>query len=331
VSEELVATTARWPSVSVVMPVRNEATDLEDAVASVLAQRYPIDFDVVLAVAPSDDGTTDIARRLAENSHRVHIIDNPEGTTPAGLNRAIDVATSDVIVRVDGHARLDQGYIERAVETLCRTGAVNVGGVQRAIGRTPFEDAVALAMHSWVGTGGARYRVGGSGGPVDTVYLGVFLREALEAVGGFDEELIRNQDYELNIRLRDRGGVVWFDPDLEVEYRPRGTLTKLARQYFEYGWWKAVVASRHPASLRPRQVAPVAIVVMLALSIVTGRRVRLLRWARAGYAGGVIAAATSTGTSPGSRFRLMAILPVMHIAWGGGFVASVVTRAARAR
>jgi succinoglycan biosynthesis protein ExoA len=331
VSDDLVTTTEHWPTVSVIMPIRNEAAGLEEAVASVLDQGYPAAVDVILAVAPSDDRTSDLAVQLARASSRVHVVDNPEGTTPAGLNRAISVATGDVIVRVDGHARLGGGYIQRAVDTLLRTGAVNVGGVQRAVGRTPFEQAVALSMHSWAGTGGARYRVGGSAGPTDTVYLGVFRRDALDAVGRFDEQLIRNQDYELNIRLRAAGGVVWFDPSLEVEYRPRGTFAKLARQYFEYGWWKAVVASRHPTSMRPRQIAPVAIVVMLGLSALFGRRVRVLRWARAAYIAGIIAGATATGTEAGSRIRLLAILPVMHVAWGGGFIASAVSASARAR
>ena len=115
-------------------------------------------------------------------------------------------------MRVDGHAELSAGYIRRAVETLRRTGAANVGGVQRAAGTTPFERAVADAMSSRFGTGDATFHYGGTEGPTDTVYLGVFDRAAIEAVGLFDERLLRNQDYELNIRLREAGGVVWFDP-----------------------------------------------------------------------------------------------------------------------
>src|SRR5690606_26187862 len=131
-----------WPSVSVVMPIRNEAADLEAAVESVLAQAYPYEFDVCLAVAPSEDGTERIAEQLAARNPRVRVVANPTGTTPAGLNAAIAATTGDVIVRVDGHASLSPGYIRRAVETMRRTGAVNVGGIQAAIGHTPFERAV---------------------------------------------------------------------------------------------------------------------------------------------------------------------------------------------
>ncbi|MEX2627586.1 MAG: glycosyltransferase, partial [Ilumatobacteraceae bacterium] len=163
-----------WPTVSVVMPVRNEAQNLRAAVEAVLAQDYPRPFDVCLAIGPSDDGTEAIVRAISEGSDRVTIVDNPAGTTPAGLNAAIRASNGEVTVRVDGHSRLSSGYIRRAVETMAATGAVNVGGIQHAVGQTPFEEAVAAAMTSWLGTGGSRYRVGGKPGPVDTVYLGVF-------------------------------------------------------------------------------------------------------------------------------------------------------------
>jgi succinoglycan biosynthesis protein ExoA len=191
-----------WPTVSVVMPIRNEAEHLERAIESILSQHYPLPFDVCLAVAPSDDGTESLAKRLASGNDRVKVVSNTLGVTPAGLNAAIAATTGEVVVRVDGHSALSEGYIRRAVETMRLTGAVNVGGVQDAKGETPFEEAVAAAMTSWLGTGGSRFHVGGAEGSVDTVYLGVFDRAAGDTVGWFDERLVRNQDYELNIRLR---------------------------------------------------------------------------------------------------------------------------------
>ena len=128
----------------------------------------------------------------------------------------------------------------------------------------------AAATTSWLGTGGGAYRGGGAGGAVETVYLGVFVRSAIEAVGLFDERLIRNQDYELNIRLRKAGGTVWFDPELSVGYRPRGSWRSLARQYFEYGQWKAVVMRLHPESARLRQLAPPVAVAGIVLSTLYG-------------------------------------------------------------
>ena len=141
------------------------------------------------------------------------------------------------------------------------------------------ERAVGLAMTTPLGAGDARWRLGGPAGPVDTVYLGVFRRDALEEAGGFDAALARNQDYELNWRLRERGRTVWFDPALEVAYRPRGSLAQLARQYYDYGWWKRAMLRRHPASLRRRQLAAPLLVSGLAGSAL------LRRWARRRRAG----------------------------------------------
>ncbi len=264
---------AAWPDVDVVMPIRNEALHLEVALASVRRQAYPGRVRIVLGIGPSGDGTEALAERLAADSDDLTVVANPSGKTPSALNAAIRASSAPVIVRVDGHSELSAGYIRRAVEILRETGACNVGGIQRPEPTTPFEQAVADATTSLLGTGGASYRVGTQAGPVDTVYLGVFDRSAIEAVGLFDEQLIRNQDYELNIRLRDAGGVVWFDPTLSVGYRPRSTWSALARQYYEYGWWKAVVLRKHPHSLRLRQLVPPVGIIGVALGTIVG-----LRW-----------------------------------------------------
>ena len=302
-----------WPTVSVVMPIRNEAENLRTAVEAVLAQEYPLPFEVCLAVAPSDDGTNEIARELAASSDRVMVVDNVAATTPAGLNAAIRATVGEVVVRVDGHAKLSDGYIRRAVETMSTTGAVNVGGIQHAVGQTPFEEAVAAAMTSWLGTGGSKFHVGGNAGSVDTVYLGVFRRKAIEAVGLFDERLIRNQDYELNIRLRAAGGIIWFDPTLRVTYRPRGTFGSLAKQYWEYGWWKAEVAVRHPTTVRLRQLAPPLAVIGLAGALPLALRSRSARLLLASYAGAVGSVATVQ-----RRGWLVVIYPTMHVSWSLG-------------
>jgi len=311
------------------MPVRNEAENLAGAVAAVVAQDYPRSFEVCLAVAPSDDGTAAEAGRLAARWPAVSVVDNPVGSTPAGLNAGIAATTGEVVVRVDAHAELSAGYVTTAVRTMAETGAVNVGGVQEAVGTTPFEQAVAVAMTSPVGTGGGKVHLGGPAGPVDTVYLGVFWRPALRAVGGFDDTLVRNQDYELNIRLREVGGTVWFDPRLRVRYRPRGSWKALARQYYQYGWWKQVVARRHPGSLRARQVAPVVATVALAASVAVPR----WRWSprvQAGYAGLVaVAAAAGSGGDAATAVRLAVVFPTMHLSWGAGFLASAARALAR--
>jgi glycosyltransferase involved in cell wall biosynthesis len=275
---------------------------------------------VCLAVGPSTDGTEAIAADLAAANPRVRVVDNPRGVTPAALNAAITATSGEVVVRVDGHAELSPGYIERAVRTLGRTGAVNVGGVQRAEGTTPFERAVARAMTSPLGVGGARFHTGGVEGAVDTVYLGVFRRDALVAAGMFDEDLIRNQDYELNIRLRAAGGIVWFDPDLWVSYRPRPTLRRLARQYFEYGTWKRRVVRMHPRSLKPRQALPPIATVAIGLGLVLGPFWWPAWIVPAVYAAAILLGAALTGGTVGTAARLVLVYPTMHLSWGLGFL-----------
>ena len=310
-----------WPTVSVIMPIRNEAAHLEAAVASVLAQDYPEPFEVCLAVAPSDDDTEGVAARITASETRVTVVPNPAGVTPVALNTAIAATTGEIIVRVDGHARLSDGYIRRAVETMVTTGAVNVGGMQVPEPETPFEEAVAAATTSWLGTGGASYRVGGTPGPVDTVYLGVFDRAAGDQVGWFAADLIRNQDYELNIRLRKAGGTVWFDPGLSVGYRPRGSWTALAKQYYEYGFWKAEVVRRHPDSLRARQFAPAVLPAVLVSAVLAGFRHR--RWwsIPAGYVGLLLVGTRSP--------RLAVLIAVQHLSWGAGATRQLLVRRTR--
>lgn len=309
---------AASPNVSVIIPARDAAGHIGDAVRSALVQ--PEVGEVVVAAA--DLATRRAAEAVADS--RVRTVDNPPGTTPAALNRALALSSGDLIVRCDAHAVLPPGYVKRILETMASTGAANVGGRQVPKGETVFEEAVALAMVSPIGAGDARYRIGGAAGPVDTVYLGAFSRKAIEEAGGFDETLVRNQDYELNWRLREAGGTVWFDPELAVTYRPRGTVADLWRQYFEYGFWKRIVLRRHPGSLRWRQLMPPALVAALAASVIL---VPVDRRLAAITPVAYLALTTGAGALDAVRTRRAAALlePValwtMHLAWGSGFIA----------
>lgn len=318
-------TSGPHPSVSVVIPARQSADTVGDAVVSALSQDYPGDLEVVVAVG-SDDGTA--AAAIAAGAR---VVPNPTGTTPAGLNAAIAASSGEVVVRCDAHAVLPPGYVRRAVETLRRTGAGNVGGMQVPTGRTGWERAIAYAMASPLGAGDARYRIGGEEGPVDTVYLGVFPRSLLEQVGGFDESLERNQDYEMNWRIRDSGGTVWFDPQLRVAYRPRGTLGALWRQYRDYGRWKREMLRRHPDSLRLRQLAAPALVLGLAASLPAAVVWRPALALPVSYAVVVSAFGVAAGLRERDAAGLGAgpALAVMHISWGLGFLSGQSSRKAR--
>ena len=207
---------------------------------------------------------------LARVHGNVRIVDNPTGRTPAGLNAAIAGSSGAVIVRVDGHAMIPPDYVSTAVRVLEETGADNVGGIMAAEGTTDFECAVARAMTSRFGVGGAAFHVGGEPGPALTVYLGSFTRAALDRVGGYDESMERAQDWEMNLRIRESGGIVWFTPRMRVVYRPRPTIRALARQYHDYGRWRREVARRHPQTLSLRYLAPPVMVVAVLLGAILG-------------------------------------------------------------
>ena len=309
--------------ISVILPVLNEEKYLEDAVNAILAQQYDGKIEVILAVAPSDDRTLQIAQRLHMNDPRVVIVENPSGRTAAGLNLAIAASQYSIIVRVDGHANIPNNYCELVSEVLETTGAVNVGGVMAAEGKSLFEKSVARAMRSPLGVGASRFHTGGSAGEVDTVYLGAFRKEALLAAGGFDERFTRAQDWELNFRLRQAGGVVYFDPRLVVTYRPRSTVKALAKQYFEYGRWRRVVSRRHQGTINYRYLAPPFTVAATLISLILGWLVSPFLFIPAlVYAVFILIASVVIGKSVGEFLCLPTILLTMHISWGLGFLTS---------
>lgn len=318
------------PSVSVVMPIRNEERHLRAAVERVLEQHYPGELEVVLSVGPSQDATREVAHALAGGDPRVTVVDNPSGYTPAGMNIGIATARHDIIVRVDGHGELSPGYITLAVDLLESTGAANVGGLMDAQGSTPLEQAIATAYNSRVGLGGGGFHLADTpAGPAKTVFLGVFRRAPLESVGGFDETLHRAQDWELNHRLRLAGHVVWFTPELRVVYRPRSSIRALARQFFLTGRWRREVARRHPETLSLRYLAPPVAVTGLAVGTAGGllgvllrnRLLTALLVAPAVYLLFLLGATASMrGLPPAARLRFPLVLAVMHVCWGAGFI-----------
>ncbi|WP_286279212.1 glycosyltransferase family 2 protein [Naasia aerilata] len=322
------------PAVSYVMPVLNEADHIEAAVASLIAQDYAGDFDVMLALGPSTDGTDAVVRRMQLADPRIRTAPNELGTTPEGLNIAIRATVNPIVVRVDAHSQLPTDYTRIAVETLLRTGAANVGGVMAAEGKTPFETAVALAYGSRVGLGGTPHHVGGEEGPADTVYLGVFRRDRLEAAGLFDENIRRGQDWELNRRLREQGDTVWFNPALRVTYRPRSSYSRLARQFLSTGMWRGELARRYTSANGLRYFVPPAMVLAVAVGLLLGLFgvVRLAlghgsRWPLIGFAmpavyvAFVVLATLLVAARHGVRTAtwFLLVLPCIHYCWGIGF------------
>jgi glycosyltransferase involved in cell wall biosynthesis len=328
------------PAVAVVMPVLNEENYLEAAVLAILSQDYAGPIQVVLALGPSTDRTNEVAARIIAGDSRVSSVQNPTGRTPEGLNAALAATTQEIVVRVDAHSELSDGYIRLAVETLQRTGADNVGGIMGARGVTKFEKAVAAAMTSPLGVGSASFHTGGTEGPAETVYLGVFKRSALERVGGYDPAFTRAQDWEMNYRIRTTGGTVWFNPDLFVTYRPRPNVFKLAKQYFEYGSWRHEVMRRHPDTRRTksalRYYAPPLAVALILIGKILGSigfvlnnfydKDSALIWGYIfpiGYlALTLVSSLTLVKRARSGTLWLPIVLMTMQMSWGIGFLTS---------
>ncbi len=329
------------PGVSYVMPVLNEVTEVRAAVQSLLSQDYAGPFEVILALGPSIDGTNELVAEMSAADPRIRAIENPVGSTPAGLNVAIRASVHPIVVRVDAHSVLPTDYTRIAVRVLQESGADNVGGIMHAEGRTPFERAVALAYGSRVGLGGTPHHVGGQAGPAETAYLGVFRRDRLFAVGLFDEGIKRGQDWELNKRLRQTGGTVWFTPELVVTYRPRPSLKRLVRQFVATGLWRGELARRFPANNGLRYFVPPAMVAAMGVGILAGLVGVVgaalgspVAWAMLGFVVpavyllfvvlGAVAVARRSGLP--TLLWLLVVLPCIHVGWGLGFIIGFLTR-----
>ena len=309
--------------VSVVLPILNEERHLAESIHAILQQEYDGEFEVILALGPSIDRTNEIAAGLAKADPRVILVDNPTGRTAAGLNAAVAASRFPIIARIDGHAEVARTYLKDAVRLLHEHNAVNVGGVMAAVGRTPFERAVATAMRSVLGVGASRFHVGGQAGPADTVYLGTFRKDALIAAGGYDERFTRAQDWELNFRLRERGGIVWFDPSLIVTYRPRSTIKALAKQYFEYGRWRRAVVRSHKGSVNYRYLAAPFAVLVNAASIILGFSLSPIFFTPlAFYLLAILVGGLALGKSLSEKIILPSVFATMHMVWGLGFLTS---------
>ena len=302
--------TTKRVGISFVMPVRNEAKHLATAVQAVISQEHRGGQEVILAIAPSTDSTKEIAAELKQRfKSKLVVFDNPAGDTATGLNLAIGGAKFETVIRVDAHSKLTEGYASLAQELLKETGAANVGGRMVAEGVTDFQKAVAYGYNNRIGLGGGAFHLGGKAGPVDSVYLGCFQKSWLKKVGGFDPKWVRGQDWELNKRLREAGGTVWFDPRLKVTYCPRNNWRALAKQFLNTGIWRGALTREAPGQSAIRYWIP----PLLVLSTILWLPVTLYLLVIA------FAAMNANGLKTAARLWLMVVLPTMHYAWGIGF------------
>lgn len=312
-----------WPDLTVVMPVRQEADFIERSVSAVLAQDYPGSFEVLVADGGSTDGTRAVLDRLAGTDDRLSVLDNPEGIVPTGLNRALARARGEVVIRVDGHCEVPTDYARRCVDALLTSGADCAGGILHTEGGTLEARAVALAQSSPLGVGGARFRTGaGSPRYVDTLAFGAYRRDVFDRIGTFDEELVRNQDDELNLRLTQAGGRIWLDPSIRTTYWSRASVRGAFRQYFQYGAYKVRVAQKRRTIPSGRSLVPAVLVGGLAAGVVAGvvrRDPRLAVAPLAAYAAGTVAAAAvEARRDPAAAVLAPPAFAALHLGYGAG-------------
>lgn len=309
------------PAISVIIPVLNEQNHLAAAVKSVLGQKYSGDIEVLLALGPSRDNTNRVAAELAAADKRIRLIDNPRGLTTVGLNEAVRQSKHGIVVRIDAHSEPAPGYLENGVRILLEKKADLLGGIMDAKGTSAFQKAVAWAYTSRFGIGGAKFHVGGDEGEAESAYLGIFQKSALERVGGYDEGIVRGEDWDLAQRIKKSGGLVWFSPELKVTYWPRGTWSKLAKQFMSTGIWRGDLTRRNASGASLRYWIPPVLVGAVAWGLfllANGHWYGILP--SAVYLMGVaFLASTASGLSLKSRVALLIALPTMHFSWGLGF------------
>lgn len=334
------STGTEWPRVTVVIPVRDEERSLAACLEAARCQDYPAgQLEILVVDGGSRDRSPEIVERFRALDARFHRLENPGGLVSSALNLGLRAARGEYLLRIDAHTLVAPDYVRRCVERLVESGADNVGGPMEPAGATPAGRAIALAMRSRFGVGTARFRFARQVEEVDTVYLGAFPIDLFQRVGEFNPDLVRNQDYEMNFRIRRAGGRILVDPAVRSTYLVRSDLVALWRQFFDYGFWKLQMLRRHPRSLRARQLAAPALVAGLALTLAASLAALLLEglpsglaWSFPALAGAYLMAAVGAaavarrGEESGLPWRLPVVFATMHFAWGCGFWRGLVGR-----
>ena len=325
------------PSISIIIPCYNEQTTIRKLLASIYAQNTSrTDLEVIIADGMSSDGTRAEIAAFADSHQDLHlsVVDNPKRSIPAGLNCALKEAKGEIIIRLDAHSMPHADYIERCVADLEAGLGENVGGVWeiRPSADTWLAQSIAIAAAHPIGVGDALYRHAKKAGTVDTVPFGAFKRELLATVGFFDENLLTNEDYEFNARIRKSGGKIWLDPSIRSVYFSRAHLSGLAKQYFRYGYWKWRMLRHFPDTLRWRQGLPPLLVLSLVGFGILGGFLPLFRVLLGAELILYVLAISAAGAQEALRKRqtflilgLPLAIAVMHIFWGSGFLWSMIT------
>ena len=315
------------PLVSIVLPCRNEQGYIQACLQSALAQDPPEGgFEIIVADGMSTDGTREFLDQMAGQHPQIRVLDNPGRIVSTGLNAAIRAARGDIIVRMDAHTTYAPDYVRQCLAVMSETGADNVGGPMQTTAATFMERAIRAVFHSAVAVGGARSHQADYEGDVDTVIYGCWKRNVFDRIGYFDEELVRNQDDEFNLRLTRAGGKIYQSPRIRSWYHVRGSLKTLFRQYMQYGYWKTLVIRKHQSPASLRHLVPGAFVGCLGLLLISGLFWPPALWGAVGlaalYAAGSLV--VSLVTAARTQWTLLPVLPVVvwcfHFGYGYGFL-----------
>lgn len=320
------------PFVSIIMPIRNEADFIEGAIRSILDNDYPAEkMEILVVDGISDDGTKEIVQRLSVSDGRVKLLHNKRKIVPVAMNIGLKASQGDLFIRIDGHAKIPPDFIIKSVQCLREHPEAWVaGGNIKTVANSYTGQAIAAAMQSPIGVGNARFRLGSYEGWVDTLAFGTHYKWIVDKVGYFDEELVRNQDDEFNLRVILAGGKIWMSKSIQSTYFSRGSLSKLWRQYFQYGFWRIRTLQKHkrPASLR--QLVPLLFVSSLFVFGITGLLWRpfwiILIIESALYISGLAAGSLDVGRKSGWRYSPVAplIFVILHFAYGLGSLWGIV-------
>lgn len=316
------------PFVSILIPVYNEKAYIDRCLQAVLTQDYPSDLiEVWIADGLSADGTREIIADYINQYSNIFLVDNPGRIVPTGLNLLIPKTKGEVVIRVDGHCMIAPDYVSNCVRHLQQDQVDGVGGPMRSIGEDLISQITALAMSSKFGVGNSSFRTEtGQTKLADTVPFPAYTRAIIEKVGLYDEELVRNQDDEYNYRIREAGGKILLAEDVSSEYYSRGSLKKLWKQYFQYGFWKVRVLQKHPRQMSLRQFVPLAFVLALILTLFLSF---LAPWGWKALLALVgvyllVNLSASVITAAGQGFKTFLLLPlafaIIHLSYGLGFL-----------
>jgi len=314
------------PLVSIIMPIRNEAEFIEQAIKSILNNDYPSDkMEVLVVDGCSDDGTQAIVEKIANDDSRVILLENTGKIVSTALNIGLKACHGEIFIRVDGHAEIPPDFIRKSVRCLDEhPDAWVAGGYWKTISQGYVGKVIAAATQSPVGVGNARHRLGNFDGWVDTVPYGAHHKWTLEKVGYFDEELVRNQDDEFNMRVILAGGKIWISSSIYSTYYARSSLKKLWRQYFQYGFWRIRTLQKHGKAATLRQVVPLMFVSSLIILGLAGLVSQIFWWMLAAelgiYALGLVYGSIDVGKQAGWKYSLLAplVFGILHFAYGLG-------------